>query len=103
MKSNWSCNFGEAETGSGAKKRVVLRREVFHSEAECEIILKQSEKRVYEQKFAFSLAFLFVHMRQFRFDFFQFFGLDFFCKWFFRSMNSYSRPIFCLKPVSISR
>ena len=30
LKSNWSCNFGHAETGNGAK-RVVLRREIFCS------------------------------------------------------------------------
>ena len=29
LKSNWSSDFGHAETGSGAKKRVVLRREIF--------------------------------------------------------------------------
>ena len=29
-KSNWSSDFGHAvETGNGAKKRVVLRREIF--------------------------------------------------------------------------
>ena len=29
LKSNWSGDIGHAETGSGAKKRVVLRREYF--------------------------------------------------------------------------
>ena len=29
LKSNWSSDFGHAETGNGAKKRVVLRREIF--------------------------------------------------------------------------
>ena len=29
LKSNWSSDFGHAETGNGAKKRVVLRREFF--------------------------------------------------------------------------
>ena len=29
LKSNWSGDFGHAETGNGAKKRVVLRREIF--------------------------------------------------------------------------
>ena len=29
LKSNWSGDFGHAETGNGAKKRVVLRREFF--------------------------------------------------------------------------
>ena len=28
-KSNWSSDFGHAETGNGAKKRVVLRDEIF--------------------------------------------------------------------------
>ena len=28
LLSNWSSDFGHAETGSGVKKRVVLRREV---------------------------------------------------------------------------
>ena len=31
LKSNWSSDFGHAETGNGAKKRVVLRREIFRS------------------------------------------------------------------------
>ena len=29
LKSNWSSDFGHAETGNGAKKRVVLLREFF--------------------------------------------------------------------------
>ena len=29
LKSNWSSDFGHAETGNGAKMRVVLRREFF--------------------------------------------------------------------------
>ena len=29
LRSNWSGDFGHAETGSGSKKRVVLRREIF--------------------------------------------------------------------------
>ena len=29
LKSNWSGDIGHAETGSGAKMRVVLRREIF--------------------------------------------------------------------------
>ena len=29
LKSNWSSDFGHAETGNGAKKRVVLRRKFF--------------------------------------------------------------------------
>ena len=29
LESNWSCDFGYAATGSGAEKRVVLRREIF--------------------------------------------------------------------------
>ena len=31
LKSNWSGDFGHAETGNGAKKRVVLRREFLRS------------------------------------------------------------------------
>ena len=31
LKSNWSSDFGHAETGNGAKKRLVLRREFFRS------------------------------------------------------------------------
>ena len=31
LKSNWCGDFGRAETGSGAEKRVVLRREIFYS------------------------------------------------------------------------
>ena len=29
LKANWNNDFGHAETGNGAKKRVVLRREFF--------------------------------------------------------------------------
>ena len=29
LKSNWSSDFGHAETGNGTKKRAVLRRELF--------------------------------------------------------------------------
>ena len=29
LKSNWNSDFGHAETGNGAKKRVVLRRDIF--------------------------------------------------------------------------
>ena len=29
LKSNLSSDFGHAETGSGAKKRVILRRDIF--------------------------------------------------------------------------
>ena len=36
LKSNWSSDFGHAETGSVARKRVVLRREFFRSEFEIE-------------------------------------------------------------------
>ena len=31
LKSNWSSDFGHAETGNGAKKRVVLRRDIYRS------------------------------------------------------------------------
>ena len=31
LKSNWSSGFGHAETGNGAKKRAVLRREIFRT------------------------------------------------------------------------
>ena len=42
LKSNLSSDFGDAETGSGAKKRVVLGRDIFCSnfKVEWEIILK---------------------------------------------------------------
>ena len=36
LKSNWSSDFGHAETGNGAKKRVVLRREFFRSKFKVE-------------------------------------------------------------------
>ena len=36
------------------------------------LILKLSEKTVYEQNIALSLVFFFVHMRHFRFDFYSF-------------------------------
>ena len=29
LKSNWSGDFGHAETGNGAQKRVILPREIF--------------------------------------------------------------------------
>ena len=50
LKSNWSSDFGHAETESGAKERRVLWWFVT-------LILNQSEKTVFEQKFAFSLVF----------------------------------------------
>ena len=66
-----SSDFGHAETGSGAKKRVVLRREFFFAPN-----LKQSEKTVFEQKFAFSLVVFCSHAAIWLWFllFFRFFG-----------------------------
>ena len=66
LKSNWSSDFGHAETGNGATKRVLLRREFFPASG------------------------FFVHMRQFHFNSysFSFFGSDFFSKWFSQSIDS---------------
>ena len=60
LKSNLSSDFGEAETGNGAKKLVVLRREFFSL---CDINDKSSLSR----------SLFFVHIRQFHFDFYCFF------------------------------
>ena len=49
MKTNWSSDFLHAETGSRAKKRVVLRYEFFCSNFKV-------EKTVFEQKLASSLV-----------------------------------------------
>ena len=48
MKSNWSSDFGHAETGNEAKKRMVYFKVISG------LILKLSKKTVFEQKFAFS-------------------------------------------------
>ena len=61
LKSNWSDDFDHAETGSGAKKRMVLRREFFLRMVLQREFLKLSEKRVIEQKFAFSLVVFCLH------------------------------------------
>ena len=50
VKLNWSSHFVHAKTGNGVKKQVVLRHKVFHYN------LQIGEKRVFEQKFAFSLV-----------------------------------------------
>ena len=55
LKSNWSSDFGHAETGNGAKKELVFRREFFIR------ILKQSEKTVFGQKFNFSIVIVCSH------------------------------------------
>ena len=47
--------FGHAETGSGAKKRTVFRRELFFP-----FLFVSSERMVYEQKFSFASGFLFT-------------------------------------------
>ena len=72
---NSGSDFGHAVTGSGAKKRVVLRREIFRSN------FNVSEKTVFEQKFVFSLVVFCSHaaisLAIFN-VFFDFFGSDFF-------------------------
>ena len=52
---------------------------------------------MFEQNFAFSLV-VFVHMRQFQFDFtfFQFFGLDFFLNDFLMHLEPLLGLVFCL-------
>ena len=56
-------DFGHAETGSGAKKLVVLRVNFFHSNFKVEW-----ENGVWT-KIRFLACFLFVHMRHFDIDF----------------------------------
>ena len=69
LKSNWSSDFGNAETGSGCEKRVVLRRDIFHSN------FKVESEKVFEQRFAFSLVVFFVHMRHFDIDLWHWFSM----------------------------
>ena len=91
-KSNWSSDFGHAETGNGAEKRVVLWREFFFA-----LILKLSEKTVFEQKFGFSVVVFCSHAAISLWFFllsFQFFGLVFFLNGFSTAFTAHSRPSF---------
>ena len=75
--------FGHAETGNGAKKRVVLRREFFA------LILKWSEKTVFEQKMAFSLVIFCSHAAiLLRFLPFLVFWIGCFFRWFSQLIHS---------------
>ena len=67
LKSKWSSVFVRAETGSGAKKRVVFRRDFFRFKFKVEW-----ENGVWT-KIRFLASGFFVHMRQFDFDFYCFF------------------------------
>ena len=74
LKSNWSSDFGHAETGRGAKKWVVLRRDFFRSN------FKVERENDFWTKIRFLASGFFVYIRQFHFDFYCFysiFGLDF--------------------------
>ena len=74
LKSNWYSHSGHAETGSGAKKREVLRREFF-----CSKFKVEWENGVWT-KIRFIASGFFVHISNFTLIlfFFRYFGLDFF-------------------------
>ena len=98
LKSNWSSDFGHAETGSGAKrKRVVLPRELF-----CfALILKSSGKAVFEQKFAFSLVVFCSHAAisfWFLLFFFSIFWIGFFLNGFPNPFIVHSMHSFLFEP-----
>ena len=91
LKSNWSSHFVHAETESGTKKRVVLRREFFFA---------QKEKTVSEQKIYFSLVVFCSHAATSLWFllFFLFFGSDFFLNGFRNPFMVHSRSSFLFEP-----
>ena len=96
LKSNWSNDFGHAEIGSGAKKRVVLWFEIFHSKFKVEW-----ENGVWTKIcfLARDSAFWRRPMRHFEIDFQYFskcFDLTFFGNGFPNSHIVHSRCSFCL-------
>ena len=94
LKSNWSSDFGHAET-EWSEKRVVLRREMFS------LYFWSRERKRCSNKNSLSRWWFFVHMQQFHLDFHCFFDfLDriFFSNWFSQSVIVRSRPSFVFEP-----
>ena len=91
LKSNWSSDFGHAETGNGAKKRVVLRREFFRSNFKVEW-----ENGVWTKIRFLGSGFLFTcgNFTLIFYCFFQFFGSDFSLNGFPNPFTAHSRPSF---------
>ena len=84
LKSNWSNDFGHAETGSGAKKRAVLNN-FFRSKFKVEW-----ENGVWTKIRFLASGFLFTcgNLTLIFLQFFRFFGWEFFSKWFPQSIYS---------------
>ena len=90
FKSNWSSDFGHAETGNGAKKRGVLRREFF-----CSNFKVDWENGVWTKIRFLGSGFLFTCGNfTLIFTVFSIFRIGFFSKCFSQSIHSHSRPSF---------
>ena len=87
-KSNWSDGYGHTETGSGAKKRVVLSGEFFHSKFKARVSGRCFDKSL------LSYQWFFVQMRQFDIDFRRF--STFWSIFFKMGFPMQSRSSFCL-------
>ena len=85
--SNWRSDFGHAATGSGAKNRGLLRRKIF-----CALILKQSERTVFEQKFVFSLVAVCSHASISLYFLLFFYCFFFSIFWIGFFLNAFSNP-----------
>ena len=96
LKSNWSCDFGHAETWSGAKKRVV------YATCNFSLYFQSREKTVFEQKFAFSLVGFLFTCGNFTSIFTVFWSLDriLFLNGFPNQFIDHSRPSFFLTNFS---
>ena len=91
LESN--CDFGHAETGNGAKKRVVLRREIFRSN------FKESESGLCTKTRFLASDFLFTRGNfTLIFTVSLIFGIGFFSKWFSQSIQSSFQALFLFEP-----
>ena len=92
LESN--CDFGHAETGNGAKKRVVLRREIFRSN------FKESESGVCTKTRFLASGFLFTRGNfTLIFTVSLIFWIGFFSKWFSQSIkSSFQAHFFLFEP-----
>ena len=82
LKSNWNHDFDHAETVSGAKKKVVLRCDLF-------CFISDVRQNGVEQKFAVSIRIFFVGMRHFDIDYYFLFAFLLICsKWFPQFIHS---------------
>ena len=90
LKSNWSSDFGHAETGNGAKTRVVLRREFFRSK-----FIVEWENGVWTKIRFLASGFLFTCGNfTLIFTVFRFFGSDFYLNGFLNPFIVRSRSSF---------